>query len=65
MATFRKIQEKRQVGLMNTEVFDNDPGRGVFRGYEREFVLQDGMHNLYGPIREDALKYFSDNEISW
>ena len=65
MATFRKIQEKRQVALMNTEVFDNDPGRGVFRGREREFVLQDGMHNLYGPIREDALKYFSDNEISW
>jgi hypothetical protein len=65
MATFRKIQEKRQVGLMNTEVFDNDPGRGVYRGYEREFVLQDGMHNLYGPIRENALKYFSDNKISW
>ena len=65
MATFRKIQEKRQVGLMNTEVFDNDAGRGVFKGREREFVLQDGMRNLYGPIREDALKYFSDNEISW
>lgn len=65
MATFRKIQEKRQVGLMNTEVFDNDPGRGVYRGYEREFVLQDGMHNLYGPIRQEVLKYFRDNKISW
>lgn len=64
MATFRKIQEKRQVGLMNTEVFDNDPGRGVYRGYEREFVLQDGMHNLYGPIRQEVLKYFRDNKIS-
>jgi hypothetical protein len=65
MATFRKIQEKRQVGLMNTEVFDNDPGRGVYRGYEREFVLQDGMHNLFGPIRQEVLKYFRNNKISW
>ena len=31
----------------------------------REFVLQDGMHNLYGPIRQEVLKYFRDNKISW
>lgn len=65
MASFRKIQEKHQISLMNTSVFDEDPGYGEFKGLEREFVLQDCMHNLYEPIRQDALKYFRDNRISW
>lgn len=65
METFRKIQEDRQVKLMGTEVFEGDPGNGVFIGKKRVYVLQKGMHNLYEPIRAEALKYFRDNNISW
>ena len=37
----------------------------MFRGKERPFVLMDGMNNLYAPIRNEVVKYFRDNKISW
>ena len=65
MGTFRMIQEDRQVELMGTEVFEGDPGNGVFMGKERAYVLQKGLHNLYAPIRTETSRYFKDNNISW
>lgn len=49
----------------NTDIFYRDPGNGLFRGKIYPFVLQDGMNTLYAPIRQDALDYFSNNNIAW
>ena len=65
MSKFKKSQYGRQVPLMNTDVFNQDPGNGYFMGKHRAFVLKNGINNLYEPIRQDVLKYFADNGIAW
>ncbi|WP_294531872.1 hypothetical protein [uncultured Rhodoblastus sp.] len=42
-----------------------DPGLGVFSGKQREFVLSDPAGNLWPGIHDDAIDYFSRNQISW
>lgn len=66
MSSFKKSQYQRQEQLINdSEIFENDPGSGFFKGRYRPFVLKDGLKNLYALIRTDVLKYFADNDISW
>lgn len=45
--------------------FFRDNGKGIYRGKAREFVLSEPRLNLWEGIREDAIKYFSDNDIPW
>lgn len=61
--TFRE-DERRRVIEIRDELF-RDPGGGVYRKLEREFVLSDSMLNLWDGIREDALNYFRRNQIVW
>jgi hypothetical protein len=56
--------ERRRIIKLRDELF-NDPGQGMFSGKPRDFVLDDAPANLWAGIREDALKYFADNKISW
>jgi hypothetical protein len=49
----------------NNPVFCGGQGGGFFKGSKREFILTDGLKNIYEPIRNDVIKYFSDNKISW
>ena len=41
-----------------------DPGRGLFSGKPREFVLNEAAANLWEGIRPDAIEYFARNSIS-
>jgi len=64
--TYKKTQYHRAESLINTaQIFYADPGSGVFRGRRYPFILQDGKNNIFGPIFEDTLAYFSHNAISW
>ena len=66
MSRYKKSQYTRQEDLINnSDIFNEDKGNGYFMGKPRCFVLKDGMNNLYEPIRNDVLRYFIDNEISW
>lgn len=66
MSRYKKSQYERQERLIeNSDLFSGDKGNGCFRGIPRSFVLRNGMNNLYGPIRDEVIKYFKDNKISW
>ena len=51
--------------ILNSQIFDNDKAGKSFMGKPRDFVLLDEMKNIFEPIRNDVLEYFSDNQISW
>lgn len=66
MSSFKDLQYRRQEKLIETtDIFNNDPALGMYRGKPRPFVLKDGMNNLYAPIRNEVVKYFRENGISW
>ena len=66
MSRYKNSQYARQEDLINnSDIFNGDKGNGYFMGKARPFVLKDGMNNLYEPIRNDVIRYFKDNEISW
>ena len=66
MSRYRNSQYIRQEDLINnSDIFSGDKGNGYFMGKPRHFVLKDGMNNLYEPIRNDVIRYFKDNKISW
>ena len=60
---YREIQREKVVQFRD-QLF-GDPGDGIYKGIEREFVLSNPYLNLWNGIREDALQYFRDNNISW
>lgn len=49
----------------NNLVFYGGQGGGLFLGAGRNFVLSDGYNNLYELIRNDVIRYFFENKISW
>lgn len=64
---FKPQERRRHITLINNKFFGNDKGNGSF-GKDKErygFVLEDGINNLYEPIRDEALKYFEENNITW
>ena len=66
MSRYKISQYARQEDLINnSDIFCGDKGNGYFMGKARPFVLRDGMNNLYEPIRNDVLGYFTENNISW
>ena len=64
---YRSQEKKRHIELIKDKFFGNDKGYGYFGKDEKRynFVLEDGINNLYEPIRNEALKYFKGNDIEW
>ena len=66
MSRYKKSQYARQEELIRTsDIFTGDRGGGKFRGYSYPFILENGMNNLYGPIRDGVIRYFKENRIAW
>jgi len=59
------IDREREKAIEKREELFNDPGNGIFLGKEREFVLSEPELKLWNGIRENAINYFSKNNISW
>lgn len=57
--------ERQTKPIAESGIFDGIPGGGRFIGKKRPFVLADGVHNLYAPIRDEVQRYFKDNGITW
>lgn len=60
---YRDRQEKKAISIRD-ELF-HDPGNGRFDNHEYEFVLSRAELNLWGAIKEDALRHFEDFKIRW
>lgn len=58
-------QRKKQVSYYNDNLKEKVMNQGTYRGKPREFVLQNGLENLYKNIQSDCLKYFDEEKISW
>ena len=63
---YKEQQKWRQAELLQkSNLFDNIEGDGTYRGKVYPYILKEGAANLYSPIREGALQYFSENKIQW
>jgi hypothetical protein len=67
MSKYKNSQYERQVKLIRdtSNIFSGDKGYGYFMKIRRNFVLKNGINNLYEPIRDGVIEYFNDNNISW
>lgn len=66
MKNYKDKECERQQALIEASgLFDGTSGGGKFMGKSRSFVLTNGSYNLYAPIRDEAIKYFRDNNIAW
>lgn len=59
--SYLETQRQKAVGLRDN-IF-KDPGGGVFKKSEREFVLRQPALNIWAGVREDAIDYFNRNGI--
>ena len=66
---FYEAEKARQTTLIKDGFFgSSENGNGNFKGKPYPFVLQQKNNvftNLYEPIRNKALAYFSENKIAW
>lgn len=63
-ALYRDAEEQIAINLLS-ELFEDDPGGGIFNGIPYTFVLQNRESNLWQGIREAAVAYFDKYDISW
>ena len=61
--SYREEQRTRAIKLRD-DIF-RDPGDGLYKNIKREFVLSKPDLNIWAGIREDALKYYKQNKITW
>lgn len=59
--SYLEEQRKKAIGIRN-KMF-RDPGGGIYKSSNREFVLNENKLNLWAGIREDAIQYFIKNNI--
>ena len=64
---FKNVQQKISEDLINSNssIFRGDKAGAKFRGISRDFVLMNGLNNLFEPIEKDVINYFKWNKISW
>jgi len=67
MASTYKDQEKRKAValIQGSPLFGKGQAGKMFMGKVRDFVLLDGTKNIFDPIRNSVIDYFSMNKISW
>lgn len=63
---FQENQRYKLENLIeNSIIFNGVKGNGFFMGKPRKFVLENGLYNVFEPIRKDVIDYFTKNNISW
>lgn len=67
MGKYRPQEKKHHIELIKDNFLGSDEGYGYFGKDKKQydFVLKDGINNLYEPIRNEALEYFKENHIKW
>ncbi|MDD4636993.1 MAG: hypothetical protein PHI48_07590 [Bacteroidales bacterium] len=64
---YKEIQKKHQEALFGTPFFEGAKGGGIHRNMQQSSYLEAGKEaiNLYKPIRNKLMDYFSQEKISW
>ncbi len=65
---YKQTQYERQERLIadkSLNLFDGCQGGGKFGRNCYPFVLTEGVYNIYAPVRDFAIQYFEENNISW
>ena len=63
---YYESEKKKQISLLNNpEIFQGAKGGGKYKNHTYEHILEDGINNLHPSIKANAIKYFSENGISW
>lgn len=64
---YQEIQRSKAISLIksNSDIFDGARSGRIYRDKIRDFILLDNLKNLFLPIREEVVKYFEGNNISW
>jgi len=57
------LEEQRQKAIKLRDELFKDPGGGIFKKSEREFVLKDPELNIFAGVREDVIAYFNRYKI--
>lgn len=57
--------DKQQKLISSSNLFDGAKAGKEYRGKSRDFILIDGKFNICNPIRNEVIKYFTDNGIQW
>jgi len=57
------LEDQRQKAIQHRDLIFKDPGGGIFRNLEREFVLSNPALNIWAGVREDAIAYFKRHDI--
>lgn len=65
-STYQEKQRSKSIDLIkNSSLFEGEKAGKLFMRAERDFVLMNGEKNIFKPIREEVLNYFSENKIAW
>lgn len=51
--------------IKNSLLFDGEKAGKIFMRDKRDFVLMDGLKNIFEPVRKDVVDYFSKNNVAW
>lgn len=64
---YYNAERKKHEELIGENFFSPSEGNGSLTesGHTHKFILSASVYNLYEPLREDAIRYFSDNGIGW
>ncbi|MCC5907036.1 MAG: hypothetical protein JJU13_12550 [Balneolaceae bacterium] len=57
------IETQRKRAIEIRDLIFRDPGNGIFKKREREFVLNDAALNIWAGVRHDAIAYFNRHSI--
>ncbi len=58
-------ERENQIKYYYHHLEDTAENYGIFRGKPREFVLKNGIFNLFGGIQENCKLYFEQEGITW
>lgn len=64
---YQQRERNKAISLIQSKnmVFEGTNGRKFYRDDYRDFILIDNLKNLFSPIRNEVISYFSQNDISW
>lgn len=67
---YRKNERLKSIDLIqNSNLFNGTKAGHIIKykgkNYLKEEILLDGIYNIYEPIRDDVIKYFLENKISF
>jgi len=65
MDIYKNHEKNRNISLIESGWFNNDPGDGEFEGHNHKFVLKNSDNNFFHPILKEVKDYYKFNDIPW